>query len=227
MEQDDAGREMRKAIVFDIDGVLVDVSRSYRMAIKKTAEFFLGRVLAMGEVEDIKNRGVNDDWDAAEIIIRKYGGDFKKNAIIKKFQEYYVGKKFDGLIKNEELLIKQGTIKKLAKLKLGIFTGRPKVEAEYVLERFKISRFFKAVVAREDVKEGKPNPDGLLKILQKFKVKPSEALFVGDSLADLYAAKNAGVGFVGISGDEYVKSVLKSEGAEIILNNVNEIIKVK
>lgn len=219
-----------KAIIFDIDGVLIDVSQSYRITIKKTAEFFLGKVLSIDDVEEIKNKGINDDFDAAELLIQKYGGNFRKDAIIKKFQEYYLGRNFDGLVKNEKCLINEKLLKKLKKYKLAIFTGRPKIEAKFGLEKFKIKKYFKIIVAREDVKELKPSPKGLLKIIKKLKIKNNEAIYVGDNLADLNTAKNANINFIGVIppnvNKTYLKTLLKSEGAEIVLNNVNEIVKV-
>lgn len=219
-----------KAIIFDIDGVLADVSNSYRLAIKKTAEFFLGRILTMQDVDNIKNRGINDDYDAAEILIRENGGDFRKEVVVKKFQEYYLGRKFDGFLKNEKMIISEKTLKSLKKYKLAIFTGRPKLEANFFLDRFKVKKYFKEVVARENVTEAKPSPEGLLKIMKKLNVKNNEVVYVGDNLADLNAAKNAEVEFIGVcapgSDKNYIKSIFKSDGAEIVLNDVNEILKV-
>ncbi len=219
-----------RAIIFDIDGVLIDVSQSYRMAIKKTAEFFLGRILTMDDVEKIKNRGINDDCDAAELLIQENGGDFRKSVIIKKFQEYYLGRNFDGLVKNEKCWIKENILKKLKKYKLAIFTGRPKIEAKFGLERFKIKKYFNVIIAKEDVKQGKPNPEGLSKLIKKLKIKNNEAVYIGDNLADLRTAKNADINFIGVCppnvNKAYLKTLLKSEGAEIVLNSVNEILKV-
>ncbi len=219
-----------KAIVFDVDGVLIDVSMSYRMAIKKTAEFFLGRMLSMEEVEKVKNRGVNDDRDAAELLIQENGGDFRKEVIVKKFEEYYLGRNFDGLVKNEKCLVNDKFLKKLKKYKLGIFTGRPKEEADYRLKRFKMNKFFNAVVVMGDVKEKKPGAEGLLKLIKKLKVKNNETVYVGDNLADLMTAKNADVNFIGVvppgTDNVYLKNLLKSEGAEMVLNDVNDILKV-
>ena len=219
-----------KAIIFDIDGVLVDVTQSYRVAIKKTAEFFLGTVLTMQDVEEIKNRGINDDYDAAELLIQERGGSFREDVIIKKFQEYYQGRKFDGLIKNEKCLISEKTLKALKKYKLAIFTGRPKIEAEFCLKRFNIKKYLKAIVAKEDVNESKPSPEGLLKIIKALKVNNNEAIYVGDNVADLRSAKNANINFIGVcppyANKQYLKTLFKSEGAEIVLNDVNDIKKV-
>ena len=220
-----------KVIIFDIDGVMVDVSNSYRVAIKKTAEFFLGKILDMSEVEAVKNRGINNDWDATEILIQENGGDFRKDVIIKKFQEYYVGRKFEGLINDEKLLIDVKLVKGLSKkYTLAILTGRPKIEAIFVLEKFKIKNYFKSIVCMEDVKEGKPNPEGLLKILKRLEVKAGDVVYVGDNLADLGAAKGAEVDFVGVippGGDKvYLQNLFKSREVENVLDDVNEIKKV-
>jgi len=200
------------------------------IAIKKTAEFFLGKILAMDDVEAIKNRGINSDYDVSELLIQENGGDFRKDVIIKKFQEYYQGRKFDGLIKNEKCLIDEKTLKKLKKYKLAIFTGRPREEAKFALQRFKIKKYFTELIAMKDVKQGKPSPEGLLKIMKKLSVKPEETIYVGDNLADLNSAKNAGVNFIGVtplsSDKTYIKNVLKSEGAETVLNDVNDIVKM-
>lgn len=218
-----------KLIIFDIDGVLIDASDSYRLAIKKTAEFFLGKILSMDDVERIKNMGINNDFDAAEMLIQEGGGDFRKKVIIKKFQEFYLGRQFDGFVENEKPLIKEETLKKLKKYKLAIFTGRPNMEAEYGLKRFDIWDYFKYIIGMDDVKEGKPNPEGILKILKKLGVKPEETIYVGDNLADLNAAKNANVNFIGSITPNvdktHLKNLLESEGAKTILTNVNDILK--
>lgn len=219
-----------KLLIFDIDGVLVDVTNSYRLAIKKTAEFFLGKILNVSDVENVKNRGINDDHEATETLIRENGGEFRKEVIIKKFQEYYLGRKMDGFIKNEKCLIDESVLKKLKGYKLAVFTGRPRIEADFALERFKIKRYFKEVVCMEDVEKGKPDPEGIINLLKKMDVKAEDAAYVGDNSADARAAKSASVKFIGVvppnADKAYTKNILKSEGAEAVLNSVDEIVKV-
>ena len=220
-----------KLIIFDIDGVMIDVSQSYRLSIKKTAEFFLGKILDMKEVEDIKNQpGNNDDYDATEAIIMSHGGDFRKQVIIKKFQEYYLGRKLDGLLLKEKCLLSEAALKKLKKYKLAVFTGRNKFEAEFVLKRFKILSYFDELLTVENVANKKPAPEGLLKITSKLKIKPEEAVYVGDSVDDVRCAKSAKINFIGVIppgvDKARAKEVLAGEGAEIVLNSANEIINV-
>ena len=60
-------------LIFDIDGVLIDTRRSYRWAIKKTAEHFLNRTVPIADVDAIKTEeGMNNDWVATHALINAY-----------------------------------------------------------------------------------------------------------------------------------------------------------
>ena len=63
-----------KAILFDLDGVLVDVTESYRETIQRTVEHFTGRRISRPEIQDWKNRGGwNDDWALSHRLITDAG----------------------------------------------------------------------------------------------------------------------------------------------------------
>jgi HAD superfamily phosphatase len=220
---------MKKTIIFDIDGVLIDVSKSYRLAIKKTVEFFLNKKINKKEVEEIKLKpGFNDDYDAVNGILKKHNNKVPLKNIINIFQKYYLGKNLKGLIKNEKLLLRKSIIKKLSKkYTLTIFTGRSRKEASYPLKKYNIKKYFKIIMAVEDVKKKKPAPEGILKTLKRLKTK--NAYYVGDSIDDLLAAKKAKVNFIGVIppyGSRNLRKVLKGKGASVIINNINQITKV-
>ena len=73
---------------------------------------------------------------------------------------------------------------------VGIFTRNSRATANWSLERHAIQV---DLVITRDEGNPKPDPQGLLKIAQDFKVKPSEMLFVGDYIYDLQAGLRAGV----------------------------------
>src|SRR3989339_1184219 len=100
-------KEINLLLIFDIDGVLVDVSKSYRLAIKKTVEYFTGRSTSFEEIQEYKNKGgLNNDWDLTEAIIKAKGESVDKKKIIKKFQNYY-----NNLINNEKWLLDRRILK--------------------------------------------------------------------------------------------------------------------
>jgi HAD superfamily phosphatase len=212
-----------KAILFDMDGVLVDVSSSYRLAIKETANHFLKEDVSPDEIEELKRKGYNNDWDLTEAIMRSHGLKVPRDEIIKKFQELYLGKNFDGFIKNERPLISSGVLKKLKKdYRLAIVTGRPKTEAEHALNVFEIREYFDAVIAMEDVSEGKK--EGIDLVLKKFKEK--RGLYLGDNIDDVKAAISSGMIPVGVSSSDATEKILKKAGAKYVIRDVKEIVKI-
>ena len=201
-----------EAILFDMDGVLVDVSSSYRLAIKETAEHFLKMEIDPEEIKYYKKKGYNDDWKLTKKIISSHGGTVPLDKVIKKFQSLYL----NGLIENEKWLLDKELLTKLKKeYKTGIVTGRPYAEAKYALEKFRVEKFFDALIAKEDAPE-KPDPSGINLALEKLGVK--RAVYIGDNIDDVKAAKSAGVTSIAIGE----KNLLEA-GAKIILKNVNDI----
>ncbi len=221
-----------KAVILDIDGVLVDVSRSYREAIKKTSEYFLGEEVSLEEIHDVKNEGgYNNDWDCTEEIIRRRGKRVEKGKIIEKFQELYLGINFNGLIRNEKWLMKRGILEKLSKTyKLGIFTGRPREEALYVLKMAEVEKFFSAILSMEDIPKGmgKPNPYGLNEAMKILGVK--KAWYFGDMVDDMRASVKAGVKGIGVlppqDKSRKMKFLLAENGAEKVIDDVNQLTEV-
>lgn len=178
-------------LIFDMDGVLVDVSQSYREVIRQTASYFLKRNVLMSEVNEIKNKvGMNNDWDATYALINKSAIPYETVKLY--FQTLYLGnEKNIGLINNEKLLISKQKLQLLKNKykKLGIATGRPKKEAEYVIKKNNLEEIFDCIIALEDVVNSKPSPDSLLAVIKKLDLK--QTVYIGDSSSDVIAAERA------------------------------------
>jgi len=175
-------------LIFDMDGILVDVSKSYRETIRQTAGYFLKRNVLMSEVDDIKNIiGMNNDWDATYSLINKSSINYE--SVKAYFQKIYL----DGLINNEKLLISKEKLQLLKNKykKLAIATGRPKIEAEYAIKKNKLEKIFDCIVALEDVKNCKPSPDSLLAVIKKLSLK--QTIYIGDNPSDVQAAEASGI----------------------------------
>lgn len=223
------GHEEKKTFLFDMDGVLVDVSESYRMAIKLTAEYFLGEKIALGDIQVYKDRGgLNNDWDLTEAILKDNGLAIEKQKIIDVFQEFYLGTGFSGLIVKEKWLASPSTLDLLAgEFKLGIVTGRPREEALFTLNRFNMERYFQTVVTMDDIPadKGKPDPLGLRKAMVQLNAK--EGYYAGDTIDDMIAAKKAGLiplGVIARSADKVQQETrLKESGAVFTYNGISEL----
>jgi phosphoglycolate phosphatase len=85
---------------------------------------------------------------------------------------------------------------------------------KHVMDRFDLWPFFDMVVTALDVKNPKPHPESVEKILQAFNLKREDALFVGDSDLDQQAAASAGIKFVAyknkdLQSDAYIEDHLE------------------
>jgi HAD superfamily hydrolase (TIGR01548 family) len=215
-------------IIFDVDGVLVDTTGSFQRTTLETVKFFTGKRVTRRELHQWKNRpGYNDDWKLTTAWVQSLGGNQGYDEVKKKFIEFYWGANRKGNVAREKWLLPRATLRRLAaKAELAIFTGRVWAELDYTLDRANVRRFFQQIVTAEDVQQGKPHPEGLLRILGKR--EPTAALYVGDNVDDALAAQAAKVRFVGVlprKSEERRQrgSHLRKLGARAILGAVSEI----
>ena len=118
-------------------------------------------------------------------------------------------------------------ISKLAKkVKLAILTNNKSQYAEEVLEKFNLSKYFERIVGFNEVTEVKPNPEGILKILDKWNLKPSEVIFIGDMTTDIDAGKAAKVKMVCVASGLAKKNTLLEHNPDILVDNTENLIKL-
>jgi HAD superfamily phosphatase len=207
----------KPALVFDMDGVLVDVSESYRETIAQTVEHFTGAAVPREAIQELKNQGGwNDDWKLSHHMVTQAGKDVPFEYVKEHFQKLFLG----GLIERERWVANPGTLERLAEsFQLAVFTGRPREEAFLSLNRFAPGLTFDPVIAMEDVVAHKPDPEGLLRIANR-------AFYVGDTVDDARAARAAKVPFIGIAAPSnplYIDLVFlfQEEGAYAIVDDIN------
>lgn len=216
-----------EAILFDLDGVLADVSRSYREAIRATAATY-GVELSAADIATRKAAGnANDDWVVTTELIAGAGRSVPLREVTERFEELYQGTERDsGLRELESLTVPVEWLASLAaRLPLAIVTGRPRADAERFLNRFAIRQFFSAVVTREDGPL-KPNPAPVQLALSQLGIQ--RAWFLGDTPDDVVSALAAAVIPIGVvaPGEPDVNSAratLLRAGAARVLNSPMEL----
>src|SRR3984957_15054742 len=127
-----------QVLVFDMDGVLVDVTDSYRETIVRTVAHFTGQTISRDTIQDYKNQGGwNNDWALSQKIAADFGTQIEYATVIDRFNEFFLGKNGDGLITREQWFPKPGLLESLGKTHgLAIFSGRLRYEADITLRRF-------------------------------------------------------------------------------------------
>lgn len=218
---------MKDLLIFDMDGVLVDVTESYRATIQATVRHFTGDEPLREEIQDWKNRGGwNDDWLLSTRMIHERGGTASYEEVVDYFQKLFHGNGSDGMILRERWVASNGLFDRLAeKHHLAVFTGRLRWEANVTLDRF-LPNCFAAVVGADDVVRSKPDPEGLHKICAALEHR--KCWYVGDTVDDARAAAAAKIPFLGVAAranPRYAELVrlLRGAGAVAILDDINSL----
>ena len=201
-------------LVFDIDGVLRDVSNSYRRALADTVEQFTGGRYRPSpeEIDGLKAEGRwNNDWEGSQELVYRYfetcGCDrthlnLTYEEIVAFFQSRYRGSNqshpdgWDGYITQEPLLVSPAYFDQLSTSQVawGFFSGATRGSARYVLER-RLGLRDPVLVAMEDG-PGKPDPTGLFEVVrvlsQRHQLAPDlPVLYAGDTVADMQSLVEA------------------------------------
>jgi HAD superfamily phosphatase len=215
-------------IVFDMDGVLVDVTDSYRETIVRVVEHFTGAAMTHPQIQDYKNQGGwNDDWKLSHHVIRQHGVEVEYQTVVDYFQKLFHGNGTDGMILREQWMAREGLLERLAgRFDFALFTGRMRWEAEFTLKRFAPSLQFDPIIGMLEVTAHKPAPEGLLKIAALSGGR--KIWYIGDTVDDARSARAAGVPFIGIAAPGSPRraelvSVLEAEKAVAVLDDINQL----
>jgi HAD superfamily phosphatase len=209
-------------IIFDMDGVLVDVTESYRETIVRTVHHFTGQTIPRARIQDYKNAGGwNNDWQLSQKIALDLGVDVPYPTVVDYFQKIFFGDGDGGLMQREQWIAHPGVLESLAqRFAFSIFTGRERAEAQLTLNRFAQGLTFAPIVGADDVQYGKPDPEGMLQIMASF---PGHNFFyIGDTVDDARSARLAGVPFIGI-GHGPTGHLLLAEGARALIPSINQL----
>lgn len=211
-----------EALLFDMDGVLVDVRESYRAAITGTAAHFGVRVDAAAVAEAKRGGDANNDWVLTRRLLAERGVDVALDEVVGVFEALYQG----GLWRREEGLFDPAFLSALAqRLPLAVVTGRPRPDAERALQHFGIADLFDAVVCMGDA-AAKPDPAPVRRALAELGVR--RAWMVGDTPDDVRAARGAGVVPLGVCapGEDEAAPVLRRAGASRVLARLEMLLEV-
>ena len=112
---------------------------------------------------------------------------------------------------------------KQMKKKMVIVTNNGRLGTDRTLERLDLLAMFDAVLTRDDVDELKPDPGMVFKALNLTGAKPDEAIFVGDAIIDIKAAKSASVRCVAVPSGPFPATRLMQEEPDFIVGSLLDV----
>ena len=180
-----------KAIIFDLDGVIVSTDHFHYLAWKKMADkeniYFdeaindrLRGISRMASLEIILEKAQKTYTDEEKIALATYKNDIYKDLL----KEIYVTHILPGVMDVLHSLKQKG-------IKIAI--GSSSKNAKFILKRIALFEYFDAISDGTDIKHSKPAPDVFLIAAKKLNIDPKDCLVVEDALSGIEAAHNAGM----------------------------------
>ena len=176
---------MRHAVIFDLDGVIIDSEElQYRAYLQVLARF--------GVTVSVEEYAAH--WIAEgrgpEYAVRTYGLPVAPDELRALRRPVYHE------ILRHEVVLMPGVIDALTRLQpcfaLAIATNSNRQDVSFVVERFALERFFAAIVVRDDYELAKPDPDAFVTAATRVGAVPQSCLVVEDAYKGIVAAHRAG-----------------------------------
>ena len=202
------------AIIFDMDGVLVDSNPFHKKAL---IEFCQSHGYNLTE-EELRARiygRTNKDWITNLFNGKVTGEDLKKYADEKEalFRRLYKGsvKPVDGLIGFLEHLVDKNVTRAIA-------TSAPRANVDFTLEETHIGKYFTTILDDSYVENGKPDPEIYLKTAAAIKYDPKNCVVIEDSISGVLSARSAGAKVIGITTTHTSEEL---SNTDLVIDNFN------
>ncbi|MGB7594395.1 MAG: HAD family hydrolase [Erysipelotrichaceae bacterium] len=210
-----------EAVIFDLDGTIIDTIDGVKYAADLTLEKFgyppHDRLFYVGAI----------GGGARNLIVKALGPDSKDetvvSTILKDFLVEYANNwsvglsVYKGIYELIDQLLARG-------MKIGVNTNKPDNIAQNVVRKFFDEKQIVEIVGSQSTFPNKPNPAGTFHILDHFNVLPQNSVYIGDSLSDILTAKNCGMPSIictwGYGNSDEFKE------ADFIVNHPEEILKL-
>jgi phosphoglycolate phosphatase len=210
-----------RAVLFDLDGTLVDSAPDIAEALNETLESYGHPPLSLDAVTRMVGRGV------AVLVERAYAAlgleidPATRARAVERYVKIYEARA------TQSTVLMAGVSDLLRDLRekgvpLGVVTNKPGEATRAVLDHFKLLDLMAVVVGGDAGPPLKPEPGLLLHACAALGIDPGDAVFVGDSENDVAAARAAGMPIVAVAGG-YTELTPEALGADVAIDRLDEL----
>ena len=212
------------ALVFDLDGTLIDSIPDVRAALNRALAEEGRRSLALDEVRAMIGDGARITIERAMATTGDPGSPDVLDAVTDRYMAHYLADPAGHTV------IYPGVVSilqhfKAAGITMGICTNKPRVTTLAALDALGLAPFFAAVLCGDAVPHPKPDGRHVLAVLEHLGAEPAAAAMVGDSEPDIAAARDAGVASVAVTWG-YAKADPAALGADAVIDDARALPRV-
>jgi phosphoglycolate phosphatase len=206
-----------RALIFDLDGTLIDSKLDLALSINAMLKR-MGRVeLAHEEIFRMVGNG-------APVLVRRALGaetasDEEADAGLAYFLSYYRNHMLDNTVTYPG--VREG-LALLENHPMAVLTNKPVNFSRAILDGLGLSRYFRIVYGGNSFEKKKPHPMGVEALLRELAAKPEEAMIVGDSEVDIQTARNSGIWACGVTYGLGAEG-LRSFPPDLMLDSLTEL----
>ena len=212
---------MKKTIIFDLDGTLLDSIEDIASSMNKVLESLQ---LPTHKIEDYKHFVGGGVDILVENALNNQSKEIK-DEVIKRFKIEYDGKLHSKTLPYDGIYELLDELKKLD-INLAVLSNKPhEFTVSYVNHFFKNYNFKEIHGQKKDVPK-KPDPKAALDIVKCLDSSCENTYFIGDTKIDMQTAKNANMTAIGVLWGFRDEKELRDFGADFIVSNPLEILKI-
>jgi len=208
----------KKAVIFDLDGTLVDAYP----AIIKSHNYVLHKLGYPAADSPTIRRAVG--W-GDENLLRPFVGknDLKRALLIYRRHHRIALTRYTRLFPGVKRLL---SCLRSKGYKIAVASNRPTEFSWIIIRRLGLKKYFNYVLCADKLKHGKPHPDILFKIIKRLGVLSSRAVYVGDMTVDAEAGRRAGVKTIIVTTGSSSKAEIKKEKPYKIIRKITELFDI-
>ncbi len=207
-----------KLIIFDLDGTLIDaypaITKSFnyvmdKLGYKPRSALVIRKAVGWGDKKLLKPFVKIRDLDRALSVYRRH------HAV--------------SLVKYSSVLpgvYRVMSYLKNRRYKLAVASNRPTRFSWILIRHLKLKKYFDYVLCADKLRNGKPSPEIINRVMHKFKVSPFETMYVGDMSIDVKAGKRAGAMTVIVTRGSSTKKEIEAEKPTVILNKAADLLRI-
>ncbi|MGC9363431.1 MAG: phosphoglycolate phosphatase [Fidelibacterota bacterium] len=216
------------AILFDLDGTLIDSSRDLIHSLNLTL-----RQLNFPAID--YTTGVPFIGDGIQMLIKRalaYAQSGKPETEVdgtlldraeKLYHKMYRKHMLDTTLPYPFVA---ETLVRLIEIPLAVISNKAFVYTQAILTHFGMDRYFSLILGGDSLPRKKPDPQPLLHAARRFRIEPQHCLMVGDSEKDIIAAKNAGIPVCAVTFGLSPKETLRAQNPDYLIDRMTDLLKI-